>query len=318
MDWVDRIGRRIKLRDLHVLLAVAKSGSMGKAAADLAVSQPVISKAIADLEYAVGLPLVDRSPYGVEPTAYGRALLKCGVAVFDDLRQGVRELEFLSDPSAGELRIGCTEAGATGFVPTVIDRLSRKYPRVIFRVVTADPATLTGRELPDRNIELAIGATPGPTVGAEIEFEILFEERQVVMAGAKSKWVRARKLALADLVHERWVLPPPDSIAGFHVAEAFRASGVPLPSAQVQSFSMPLAHHLLASGRFLSMQPVEMARLAGHLPLRILDVQFSGIPRSIAIMTLKNRTISPLATLFIGCAREMARGLGAPLGRASS
>jgi DNA-binding transcriptional LysR family regulator len=310
MDWVNRVGRRIKLRDLHILLAVAKSGSMGKAATDLAISQPVVSKAISQLEHAVGVPLLERGPHGVEPTAYGRALLKCGVAVFDDLRQGVKEIEFLSDPAAGELRIGCTEAGATGFVPTVIDRLARQYPRVSFHVVTADPMALTGRELPLRNVELAIGATPGAAAGPEIETQILFDERQVVMAGANSKWVRARKLALADLLQERWVLPPPGSIARFHIAEAFRAHGLTLPAAQVLSLSMPLTHHLLATGRFLSIQPIEMARLARHLPLRILDVRFGGVPRAIGIMTLRNRAVSPLAKLFIECAREMASGLG--------
>lgn len=310
VDWTHRIGRRIKLRDLHILLAVAKSGSMGKAAAQLAISQPVISKAISDLEYEVGVPLLDRGPQGVEPTAHGRALLKCGIAVFDDLRLGVKELEFLSDPAAGELRIGCTEAGATGFVPAVIDRLSRKFARVTFHVLAADAAALTARELPERNIELAIGATPGHTPGTEIETEVLFNDRQVVMAGAKSKWVRARNLTLGELAHERWVLPPSDSIAGFHVAEAFRSCGLSPPVARVVSFSMPLAHHLLASGNYLSMQPVEMARLAKHLPLKVLDVQFQGIPRSIAIMTLKNRSVSPLAQRFMECAREMAKNLG--------
>jgi DNA-binding transcriptional LysR family regulator len=309
MDWVERIGRRISLRDLHILLAVAKSGSMGKAATDLAISQPVISKAISDLEYTVGLPLFDRRSQGVEPTSYGRALIKCGVAVFDDLRLGVKELQFLSDPTAGELRIGCTEAGASGFVPTVIERLSRKYPRIVFHVVTADPATLAGRELPERNIEVAIGATPALPKDTVIKTEILFNERQVVMAGTKSKWARARKLALSDLMKEPWVLPPPDSIAAFHIAEAFRARGLTPPVAQVQTFSMPLAHHLLASGRFLSMQAVEMARLATHLPIRILDVQFDGLARQIGLMTVRDRAVSPLAKLFMDCARDMAKGL---------
>ena len=312
MDWADRIGRRIKLRDLHIMLAVAKAGSMGKAAKELAVSQPVVSKAIVELEYVLGVPLLDRTPQGVEPTAHGRALLKCGLAVFDDLRQGVKELDFLSDPTAGELRIGCTEAGATGFVPAVIGRLSIKYPRIVFHVITGDPATLTTRELPERSIELAIGATLGPSVGADIQTEILFDERQVVMAGSKSKWVRARRLSLADLIEERWVLPPPDSIAGFHVVEAFRASGLQPPAACVHSFSMPLAHHLLASGRFLSMQPIEMVRFARHLPLKVLDVQFGGFSRSIGIMTLKNRSIGPLAKLFMDEARAMASDLRTP------
>jgi DNA-binding transcriptional LysR family regulator len=94
MEWTDRIGRRIKLRDLHFLLAVAKSGSMGKAAAELSVSQPVISKAISDLEHTLGVRLFDRSPQGAEPTSYGRALLQCGVAVFDDLRQASNSSSF--------------------------------------------------------------------------------------------------------------------------------------------------------------------------------------------------------------------------------
>jgi DNA-binding transcriptional LysR family regulator len=309
MDWVDRIGRRIKLRDLHILLTVARTGTMGKAANELAVSQPVISKAIADLEHAIGQSLFDRSPHGVEPTPFGRALIKCGVTVFDELRHGVRELQFLSDPTAGELRIGCTEAGATGFVPALIERLSRKYRRIIFHVVTADPATLTGRDLPDRNIEVAIGATPTLPKNTVIKTEILFNERQVVMAGAKSKWARARKISLTDLIDEPWVLPPPDSIAAFHIAEAFRANGLTPPDAQVHTFSMPLTHHLLASGKFLSMQAVEMARLAAHLPLKVLDVQFEGLARQIALMTVKDRAISPLAKLFMDCAQEMARGL---------
>ena len=95
----------------------------------------------------------------------------------------------------------CTEAGATGFVPAVIDRLSRKYPRVVFFVVTADPATLIGRELPQLNIELAIGATIRPTAGADIQTEILFDKRQVVMADAKSKWVGADACVGGRRVH---------------------------------------------------------------------------------------------------------------------
>ena len=119
MPWTDRIGRRLNLRDLHILLAVAKSGSMGKAAAELAISQPSVSKAIAAVEHAVGLRLLDRGAHGVEPTVYGRALLRCGVAVFDELRQGVSALDFLTDAGTGELRIGCSESLAAGFISTV-------------------------------------------------------------------------------------------------------------------------------------------------------------------------------------------------------
>src|SRR5437870_5748076 len=100
-DWDTHIGRRLKLRDLHVFFAVAQSGSMAKAAARLRVTQPAVSQVIADLEHVLGVKLLDRSPKGVEPTLYGRTVLKGAGIAFDDLRQTIQELEFLSDPTVG-------------------------------------------------------------------------------------------------------------------------------------------------------------------------------------------------------------------------
>src|ERR1700761_7753057 len=116
-----RLGHRLKLRDLQILLAIAETGSMGKAAAALSVSQPAISKAISDLERAFGVRLLDRNPRGVEPTAYARVLLDRGVVVFDELKQAVERIRSLADPTSGELRIAGTIAIASGFIPAVID-----------------------------------------------------------------------------------------------------------------------------------------------------------------------------------------------------
>ncbi len=128
MPWSDRIGARLKLRDLHVFMAVANAGTMGRAAAHLAISQPVISKAIADLEHTLGVGLFDRSRHGVELTDHGRVLRDSGIAVFDQLRQSVARLEALTDPTAGEVRIGATEPLATGLVSAGLNRMAIRYP----------------------------------------------------------------------------------------------------------------------------------------------------------------------------------------------
>jgi DNA-binding transcriptional LysR family regulator len=94
MNEIDRIERRLKLHDMRVLMSVVQAGSMSKAAERLGTAQPALSRSIAELEHALGVRLLDRSPRGVEPTAYGRALIKRGVAVFDELRQGVKDIEF--------------------------------------------------------------------------------------------------------------------------------------------------------------------------------------------------------------------------------
>jgi DNA-binding transcriptional LysR family regulator len=102
LDWDSRIGRRVRLRDLHILLAVVQHGSMAKAGADLGMSQSAVSQAVAALEHALAVRLLDRTPRGVVPTLYADALMKRGRVAFDELRQGVKDIEFLADPAVGQ------------------------------------------------------------------------------------------------------------------------------------------------------------------------------------------------------------------------
>ena len=152
MQLSDRIGLRMKLHDLHVLMAVVQAGNMSKAAALLNTTQPAISRSIAELERTIGVRLLDRTSQGVEVTEYGRALLDGGTAVFDDLRQAVRSTKFLADPTAGEVRIGCIHPLAGSFVSAVIHRLSRQYPRIVFHLVTGSGESLR-RELTERSVD---------------------------------------------------------------------------------------------------------------------------------------------------------------------
>src|SRR5690349_16498348 len=162
MQLSDRSGLRIKLQDLHVLMTVVQAGSMGKAALMLGTTQPNVSRSIGDLEHALGVRLLDRHRRGVEPTECGHALLDCGVAVFDDLRQGVKRIELLADPAAGEVRICSTAFLAASFVSELVDRLSPRHPRMVFHVVTGYVDRLH-RELSERNFDLLIVRSPGPS-----------------------------------------------------------------------------------------------------------------------------------------------------------
>ena len=155
--------------------------------------------------------LLDRNSQGVEVTEYGRVLLDGGTAVFDDLRQAVKNIKFLADPTAGEVRIGCNHFIAGSFVSAVIQRLSRQYPRFVFHIVTAQAESLH-RELTERNVDLLIAARWGSPMDERLEFESLFEDQYVVVAGAQNPWARKRKIELAQLVNEPWVLPPPRSV----------------------------------------------------------------------------------------------------------
>jgi DNA-binding transcriptional LysR family regulator len=97
------------------------------------MSQPAVSKAIADLERTLGVKLLHRGCRGVEPTPYGAVLVQHGFAMFDELRRSVEHIDFISDPTAGDIRIGTTEPVATAIVSPVVSQMSKRYPKISFQ-----------------------------------------------------------------------------------------------------------------------------------------------------------------------------------------
>src|SRR6267142_3083756 len=316
-DWESRIGRRLRLRDLHILSAVVQWGSMAKAASHLAMSQPAVSEAIANLEAALGVRLLDRTPRGVEPTLYASALLKRGLVVFDELRQGIKEIEFLADPTAGEVRIGSIESLTAGFIPEVIDQFLRKYPRVLVHVVNTQLATQEFRELHERTVDLMVGRILKPVADDEIDAEILFQDPYFVVASARSPWARRRKIALADLLDEPWILVPPNNVFAPFMAQAFSAQGLELPRAGVTSFSSAIRTQLVATGRFLTIMAGSMLRPnAERWGLKALPIALDALSFPVAIFKLKHRTVSPVVEKFVEHLRAAAKFMAAPGRRA--
>jgi DNA-binding transcriptional LysR family regulator len=316
MRWNEQIGRRLKLRDLHYLLTVVQAGSMAKAAALLSVTQPVISKIIADMEHMLGVRLLDRSPGGVEPTIYGRRLLASGYAVFDELRQGVIEVEHLSDPAAGELSIGSNEASTLGLVPAVIAKIRRKHPRFFIQVIVANTAAEQRRELSQRRIEFAIGRVWAAFSDRDFETEVLFEQRYFVVAGAHNPWTRRRRVELAELIEGPWVMPSPAGVSGQLAAEVFRASGLQVPRSNVVTSSLQLNYRLLEDGPFLALLPASvLPALTKNSSLRIVPVSLPDQSLSVGITKLRNRRLSPVAEIFVKAARSVARLMPASNGK---
>jgi DNA-binding transcriptional LysR family regulator len=309
MQLGERIGRRMKLQDLHVLMTVVQVGSMRKAATLLNTSQPAISRSIAELEDAIGVRLLDRNPQGVEPTAYGRTLLDGGAAAFDDLQQAVKNIEFLADPTAGDVRIGSVIPLAASFVSAVVDRLSRRYPRIVFHVEAAQMETLR-RELSERIVDLLIAPKLELVTDEQFGFETLYDETFVVVAGTNSPWAKQHRIKLAELMNEPWALPPPDRALGPIYRAVFRAGGLDYPHTTVITMSPEVRISLLATGRFLTIFPAAALGFPKRrAEIKVLPVKLPMAPVPIGIVTLKNRTLSPVARLFIEQAREVAKPL---------
>jgi len=253
MQHDERLARRLKLRDLHTLQAVAQHGSMAKAASSLAITQSAISKTIAEMEHMPGVSLLDRTSRGVEVTPYGEILLRRGL--------------------------------------------------------TSDTTTLL-RRMRERAVDLIISRMADAIVEDDLEANILFHDPLVVVAGNGNPWIGRRNVALGDLLGERWILPPPDTFLRPYIEEAFRACGLDLPVATVVTVSTHLRNNLMARAGFLTMLPWAMVRLSGwHPVVRALRIDLPTTRRPVGVLTLKKRSRSPVAQLFIDCVRQIAKPL---------
>jgi DNA-binding transcriptional LysR family regulator len=313
MGWSERIGRRIRLRDLHVLLAVVQCKSLTKAAEQLAVSRPVVSKVIAELERTLGVRVLERDRHGAEPTIYGAALLKRGITAFAELREGVKDIQLLIDPAAGEVRIGTSAFLAASFVSEIIDRLTHRYPRIVFHLAVTQPDMLLA-ELGERHVDLVVAQRWGlPSTIDKFNFETLYNDSNVIVTSVQNPWARRRRIALADLMNGPWLLPPPDRAFGPVYLEAFRASGLDYPQATVYTISADVRMRLLASGRFLTIVPASVLKFsAERAKLKVLPIKLRLPPLPVGVVSLKNRTLSPVVERFVECAREVTKELAKP------
>ena len=271
-----------------------------------------MSQAIADLEAAIGHRLLDRNSRGVEPTAYGLALLKHGQMAFDDLRQGIREIEHLASPEAGEVWIGCPESLAGAVLPPIIEPLARKHPRATFHVSQSYTLStqLEFAELRERKLDLVLARLVRPfgefTFEEDLTVEHLFDDDLVVVAGQDSPWARRRKIELEG-VGRRAVgasaeeLEPLACEGGIPGCRACRASGAGGDFFGRSSQSAPRPRDA-----FIAAVPGSMLRLNARHALKALPVDLPKRPWPVVLVTLKNRTVAPMVQLFIQAARTVA------------
>jgi DNA-binding transcriptional LysR family regulator len=296
---IQRVGRRLRFRDLEVFSAVVRCGSMAKAAAQLDVTQPSVSEIVASLESAFQVRLLDRSPQGVAPTLYGQALLKRGLAALDELNQGLRDISFLTDPSGGEVRVGWPES-FTEVLSGMVRAFCREHPGIALRIDHLPAPTSELPELQARKLDIALARLLPEQFASDLNVEVLFDDPAVIAAGANSRWARKRRIELADLVDAAWVATPRETLTTRLLEQAFRDRGLPAPKLRVTTFSVQLRARLLVEGEFLACMPRSLLQVkVDGVGLRTLPIKLAAHTFPVAIVTVKNRTLTPVVELFV-------------------
>ena len=205
-------------------------------------------------------------------------------------------------------------------IPTVADRVAQEVVRRYLEpclepVFHADsygyrPGKSAIDAVRDRKSDLIFGLWDSSRSHGQkeddLKVEYLFEDRLIVAAGKQSSWARRRKLDLAELANQPWVMAQPSNWSYRVIADAFRVRRLAMPPVCLMTVSVPLRAYFLGQGDYVGSFPRHaLGALAERYGLVPLPVKIPDCARSIAVVTLRNRTLTPLVERFVHCAREI-------------
>jgi DNA-binding transcriptional LysR family regulator len=197
----------------------------------------------------------------------------------------------------------------------MIEGFCRRHPRVIVSIDQTDNRSLALPALRNREIDLVLGHFGRPFSNerpiGELHIETLFDDPVVVAAGVRSRWASRRKLDLADLADEPWILGTPGSWPNRILSETFRARGLAGPKISLMTISMQLRASMVASGHFVTTFPRSVMHMqADRWKLKALPVTLPAKPWPLAIVTLADRTLGSVVELFVKHVRDFAGSMG--------
>jgi DNA-binding transcriptional LysR family regulator len=307
---IDRFFRSgLKLPHLRILVALADLGQVTRVAAAFHVTQPAISKQIAEIEQTMGLPVVNRVGNAVELTAIGEVIVTCGREILRQLELARRDVNALAAGTGGHVRLGAVVTIPEPLTAIAVQHFLRRAPSASLSFVEGTLDRLI-KMLDDGELDIAIGRNRVPTELTPLRQEVLHSEPFVFVASARHPLGQIdRPIEWSDLRDRRWITPLHGSPAYATLIEALKSHDVVPGPRHVESSSLSLNITLLAQGEFVAILPLSIARehaMRGHmriLPLPPLE------PLTEVVAYWRPDALQGAGQLFVECLKEAGNEL---------
>ncbi|MDA7416282.1 LysR family transcriptional regulator [Xenophilus arseniciresistens] len=300
----------LNLRELQAFKAIAKLGSLGKAAEALSLTQPALTRTLQRLEHQLGVPLFERHANGVSLTDYGRALEPHAGLMLAESEQAVRELREMLGQERGVVRVGAVASAVENFLPPAIDRLTAGHPGLQVQVVEGMSDSLAV-QLAKGEVDLVIGFAMPQSEAVSLVSESQWQEGCHIVCAADHPLRTQGRLTLAQLEGQRWALPPRHTGPREEWHQTFWTQGLATPPVAVETASINAIRTLVQRCGFLSWMPrLLLGEPTAHAPgLHILDVQGVRAARTFALYQRRHGTLSAATVRLRDDLLQMIRAL---------
>ena len=305
---VERVLTRLKLKQLRLLVAVSKHGSILAAAQELNVSQPAATKMIKDLELDFDVQLFDRTNRGVTPTVFGEALIRHGKLIFVQISNAAQELDDLAEGSSGRVVVGTLLAASAQLLPMATEQVLARRPNVTIKVVEGTNEVLMPA-LRSGEIDLVVGRLPTHRHRADLEQMPLFQEHIQLVTGSNHPLAGRPVKRLADMQSYGWILPPAETSLRRQLDQYFLQQDQFVPATVVESVSYLTNRALLQGGSLIGLMPshvVEQDIENGTLTALDLRLPFGAGPVGVSYRGADR--LSPAGQMFLDALATFAKG----------
>jgi DNA-binding transcriptional LysR family regulator len=245
------------LQHLHAFATIIETGSLGRAAVALNITQPALSRTIKRLEDQVGAPLFERHSKGMQLTDIGGVLLPHATLLLRESAHASEEINAMRGLAKGTIRVGALGSIACLALPQAIDRVLAKWPKLRVFVVEGVWDRLA-EALVKHEIDLALGVSAVDTAEIIAIKDCRWNDRSYVVAGMDHPLRRKQELRLADVIGERWTTTPKGTAPYEHMEQVFAAQGLGMPEILVETRSVMMLKNLVAQSGFLTWLPEPM------------------------------------------------------------
>jgi DNA-binding transcriptional LysR family regulator len=293
----------LKFKHLQLLVSISERLHIGRVAEHLSLSQPAVSKSLAEIESIVGSQLFERTPSGLIETPEGKVFVLYARAALAQLGRLGDDLEAAHLGHAGTIQVGSVTAGSR-LVPLAIELLKQRSPNTTVRLDEGLMEPLIhGLRLGELDLVIArVDTIPDPT---GLALESVYQDSIVLVTAPGSSVLSQRKLTWSSLAQYPWVLPPPDSASRRRYDEALRQHGVGLPKDLVETGSFLAMLTLTRERSGICGMSEALARYCQRLGmLEILPLPPLALGSPVGIARLAGRRQRPAALLFSECFKE--------------
>ncbi|MEU5849722.1 LysR substrate-binding domain-containing protein [Saccharopolyspora shandongensis] len=308
MDSERLLDGRLKLRHLVMFVAIAEQGSALGAADALHLTQPGVTRALRELETALGQTLFERGTRGMSITVEGETFLAHARAIIGQVRQASRHLQEVSAAEVGRLNVGTHLGGADRLLPRAIRRLKSTRPRLVVEIVEALPERLI-QLLLDGTLDLVIGRVDIAPDDPRLRQIRLLHEQIPLVVRSRHPALDKPAMGLAALREFPWIFPNLETRAGRAMLTAFSDRGLELPEDRIISSSLSTPRALILESDAVAVLPLHVAMSDSRL--RVLPCPDLALARTVGAQFPADRPLTRAADALLGCLREEAVALEA-------